>query len=254
MSSILTNNLAKYLLQGLIVFALFKYVPKNPMSDKDILILTVIVILCYVVLENINTFYSVAPPLAPIQQETTTCNTTCSIDNTKHKIEGMQNTSVEESAQEESNEEESKQEESKQEESKKNVKTEEETNYKYDAITGTSYLYKTQKNPQAITVGSRAKDDVMKHETGYSYTDFNSLPINNNTGSFEYGYSMLPPERWYPTPPHPPVCVAEKQCPVCPVFTTGTNVELKEWDQTRRITPPDEINIKMIAEKLNSGR
>jgi hypothetical protein len=48
--------------------------------------------------------------------------------------------------------------------------------------------------------------------------------------------------------------VTEKVCPVCPVYTSGTEVNLKEWNQTRRITPPDNINVNVIKEKLNSGR
>ena len=77
--------------------------------------------------------------------------------------------------------------------------------------------------------------------TGYDSTDY------------EDGYSYLPPKDWYPQPPFPPVCVTDKQCPVCPVYTTGTPVDVKEWNDSIRITPPDNINTKFIK-KLNAGR
>jgi hypothetical protein len=117
-----------------------------------------------------------------------------------------------------------------------------------------SYIIKPIRNTQAIKVGSRQENDVMKDESKYSYIDFNSMPQSANSGSFESGYSFLPPSQWYPVPPHPPVCVTEKQCPVCPIYTDGTNVELKEWNSSRRITPPDDINVSYIEDKLNSGR
>jgi len=88
------------------------------------------------------------------------------------------------------------------------------------------------------------------------YTDYNHLPMAESykTSDFEYGDSYLPPEKWYPTPPFPPVCVSGKRCPVCPVYTTGTPVDVKEWNSSRRITPPDNIKTSYIIDKLNSGK
>jgi hypothetical protein len=97
-----------------------------------------------------------------------------------------------------------------------------------------SYNIQIYHNPQADSIGSRSENGVLRNEMQYS--DYNTLPQNLNSGSFEYGYSFLPPANWYPVPPHPPVCVTEKQCRVCPVYTNGTNVDLKEWDSARRIT------------------
>ena len=55
MNSDLTYKILKYLVQGAIIFLLFKYVPKEPMKDKDILLITVIVLLVHAVLENLYT-------------------------------------------------------------------------------------------------------------------------------------------------------------------------------------------------------
>ena len=49
----LTYKLLKYLVQGIIIYLLFKFVPKEPMNDKDILLITTIVILSLGVLENV---------------------------------------------------------------------------------------------------------------------------------------------------------------------------------------------------------
>lgn len=116
-------------------------------------------------------------------------------------------------------------------------------------------LYQGEPNAdQKEAIGTRAEDDVIKNEM--PYTDYHHLPLSDTykPSDWEYGDSFLPPEKWYPTPPFPPVCVSEKRCPVCPTYTTGTPVDVKEWDSSRRITQPDGINTQYIKEKLNSGR
>lgn len=88
------------------------------------------------------------------------------------------------------------------------------------------------------------------------YTDYNHLPVASGYKShaYEYGYSFLPPEKWYPQPPRPPVCITEKRCPVMPVFTQGAPADVKEFHSSRRISAPDLISSDYIGDKLNSGR
>lgn len=89
------------------------------------------------------------------------------------------------------------------------------------------------------------------------YSDYNHLPMaaGYKSHDYEYGYSFLPPEKWYPQPPVPPICVSEKRCPVYPGLAGGSKyADVKEWHDSRRITPPDMINIDYVADKLNSGR
>jgi hypothetical protein len=101
--------------------------------------------------------------------------------------------------------------------------------------------------------GERYDDGVLEDE--YEYNDYNILPMaDHDTGSFEYGYSFLPPDKWYPQPPNPPICVTDKRLHVMPIYTTGTPIDVKEWNDARRVTPPDNIKTKYIKEKLNSGR
>ncbi len=102
--------------------------------------------------------------------------------------------------------------------------------------------------------GCRWQDDVITSDM--KYTDYNHLPLADGYDSrdYEYGYSFLPPEKWYPQPPFPPVCVTNKRCDVFPMFTTGSNLDLKEWNSSLRVSAPDNINVDYIREKLNSGR
>ena len=112
---------------------------------------------------------------------------------------------------------------------------------------------KPNNNNKIEREGNRNTDGVINTE--YEYTDYNMLPMaEDNTGNFEYGYSFLPPEKWYPQPPNPPICVSNTKSNVTPVYTTGTPIDVKEWNESRRVTPPDNINTKYIKQKLNSGR
>ena len=295
----LIYKLLKYLVQGIIIFLLFKYAPKDPMSDKDNLLITTIVILACAVFENFYNIYISHENSCKSSNtlhdtlDSNQCSSYCSLNNTEHltnlsmspdnsskPITSVQPTKVvinntatmptptvtmptptvtmptmtgTTNMQEENNNK------------IKQLNTAELKGLANEVITALvdqgitkqadgSYIIKPVINKQAPATGSRLNDGVLKDESKFSYIDFNSIPQTTNTGSFEYGYSFLPPAQWYPVPAHPPVCVSDQKCPVCPVYTTGTNVELKEWDNSRRIMPPDEINVNAIEQKLNSGR
>lgn len=73
------------------------------------------------------------------------------------------------------------------------------------------------------------------------------------TNDFEHGYSYLHTDKWrLPMPPIPKCSLTNGACQVCPVNTTGYPTDLKEWNASRKVLPPDNINIEYIK-KLNSG-
>jgi hypothetical protein len=84
------------------------------------------------------------------------------------------------------------------------------------------------------------------------YSDFNRLPPSFYDKDFEYGYSFIPPRDWYPIPPYPPVCVSNSTTPVQPVYLDTMTMDLKEWHETQKITPPDQINTAFITKEINS--
>ena len=88
------------------------------------------------------------------------------------------------------------------------------------------------------------------------YSDYNHLPVaaGYKSHAYEYGYSMIPPEKWFKQPVRPPICVTEKRCPTMPSYTTGVPVDTMEWHSSRRVTQPDMISVKYVQDKLNSGR
>lgn len=217
----------KYLVWGLAVFCSLKYLPKEPMKDQDAILISTIAVLSYIVVENLANMYSGNNP------DTGSCPSVCT------RKEGMVSIGSPETRPNSQSEVKSEA----KPEAKPEEKSEEQNNYKPITNSG-----------QIERVGSRQEDGVITNDM--PYTDYNTLPIGLglNTHDYEYGDSFLPPDKWYPVPPHPPVCVTEKRCPVCPVFTTGSPVDVKDWNQTLRLSAPDNINTTFIKEKLNSGR
>lgn len=103
---------------------------------------------------------------------------------------------------------------------------------------------------QIAVSGGKTRNDLLVNEMIYS--DFNRLPPSFNDKDFEYGYSFLPPKDWYPLPPYPPVCVSNRNTPVQPVYLDTMTMDLKEWHETQKITPPDSINTAFVTNELNS--
>jgi hypothetical protein len=112
--------------------------------------------------------------------------------------------------------------------------------------------YSYAENLDQIAVsGGRTRNDILTNEMIYS--DFNRLPPSFNDNDFEYGYSFLPPKDWYPLPPYPPVCVSScKTTPPVGIYTDNTTMNLKEWHETQKFTPPESINTEFITNELNS--
>lgn len=88
------------------------------------------------------------------------------------------------------------------------------------------------------------------------YTDYNHLPVaaGYKSRDYEYGYSFIPPEKWYPQPPRAPICVTNDRAPIFASLADGTPTDVKEFDSSRRITGPLMINTDYVKEKLNSDR
>lgn len=103
---------------------------------------------------------------------------------------------------------------------------------------------------QIAVSGGRTRNDILVNEMIYS--DFNRLPPSFVENDFEYGYSFIPPKDWYPVPPYPPVCVSNKTIPTQPIYIDNTTMDLKDWHETQKITPPDSINTAFIVNELNS--
>ena len=262
------NKILQYVAQTIAIYLIFKYIPSQSINNRDIIIITIIITLFCILMENI-----IEPSKSQKEQ---ICSTICSNKKTENMTsldsdQEMNNTDANQETNNMNQETNNMNQEAKNEsidydkikkqsdmllnnelKDLSNLPTSEEENNFYSSLYPATF-YKI--NPSDNIERTAMKSDQSLVRSDMPYNDYNHLPIPKDYVSIatDYGYSFLPPEKWYPQPPFPPVCVTEKRCPVIPLYTTGTNVNLKDWDNARRITPPDNINTKYTKEVLNSG-
>lgn len=236
MDNQMINKVLRYMAQASAVYLVFRFVPATPLDNMTIILITAIVMAVYFILENLcSSSMSQTDKLAM-------CSSVCSLNQPSQeaKKETMEIVSPDQTPP--VNNTQVSELEKKLEELQKKL-TENTTN------TAVATSGSVQEVDSANEDESQDESAIIDNEM--KYTDYNHVPLGNL--EYEYGYSFMPPANWYPQPPNPPVCVAEKKCPVCPVYTQGAPVDVKEWNQSRRITPPDRINLKYVKDKLNSG-
>jgi hypothetical protein len=104
-----------------------------------------------------------------------------------------------------------------------------------------------------IEQGRRIEGDV---DNDLIYGDYNNLIVGAGylSRADEYGYSFLPPEKWYVAPVRAPICVTDRPSTVYPNLANGTPVNLKEFQSASKFTQPAQINVAYIEERLNAGR
>lgn len=266
------EKITRYLISSLLIFILFKFVPRTSLTKKDSILLTLVIMAVYVLLDNLLLDDKCVQKcrISNREQFTGNNNDVNDIDDLSDYIDDnndddtddeLDEIDIEDTAEEDDEldiyTDEPKKSEIKSKKKKKSKKNKIHgmnnimSALKSDIEIGTSRMQSRTKESKSKC---RCKDDIIDNEMEYS--DYNHLPIAEGYKSkdYEYGYSFLPPEKWYPQPPNPPVCVSEKKCPVCPVYTTGAPVDVKEWKSSTRVTPPDNYNVKYIKDKLNSGR
>jgi hypothetical protein len=75
---------------------------------------------------------------------------------------------------------------------------------------------------------------------------------NTFTNDFNHGYTLLNTDKWSVPMKRPPVCIQEKECPVCPSMTTGSFMYVKDFPMETHI--PEKINMDYVNDKINKTR
>lgn len=76
---------------------------------------------------------------------------------------------------------------------------------------------------------------------------------NTFTNKWDHGFTYLNTSKWAPPQRKTPVCKTDARCPVCPVATLGYPVGVLEYDDSRKVMPPDNINVNYVKEQLNNS-
>jgi hypothetical protein len=101
-------------------------------------------------------------------------------------------------------------------------------------------------------LGSKLKKDDSDMKYNELPEDF-LRPIGEGLGKWsDNEYTILNTDKWRVPMPRPPVCISSsKPCEPCPLMTDGYPMNLKEWDNSRKVTNI-EINKKWANDQLDS--
>lgn len=202
MNTEIVHKLLKYIVQGAIVYALFKYVPKEPMRDQEIIMISVIVVLAYAVFENVASIMRGSEHMSPVLNFQQVGSSPCPCASA---TEHMTSTAP------------------------LQVKSESVPPSVSAPPPVPQPQQKTQEIKSTPIFAEPANSQLFNQVDNSEFVDFNTMPSDNGLDiDSEYGESFLPPSKWYPVPPHPPICKTDNKCPVCPVYTTGTLADLRE--------------------------
>lgn len=265
MNQDLSYTILKYVMLVIVLYALFKSFANAQMDDTDLLYIIVVGVIMYAIIKNLYDSYVLLPfnPKTfmnehmadsnpnPVPVE---INTELKTKLLQEEIKKQEELKKLEEIKKQEQQRKLQEELLKQEVIRKHQESVDILN-KTDYIkrnTDGSYSIKPQINIQTEPTQMKSSD-VISDELVYNYVDFNQIPYDDSKSNFEYGYSFIPPTNWFPVPTHPPVCVTTRRHNVCAIPTSGTDLNLKEWNSSRRISQPDNINVKYIKEKLNSG-
>ena len=75
-------------------------------------------------------------------------------------------------------------------------------------------------------------------------------PDETANGKF-HNFSYLNTNRWTVPYPQPPVCIQAKKCPVCPVTSDGSAINLMQVGKSRNVSKRN-LNVKYITERYNN--
>lgn len=240
---IIKNKIIRYVILFAVIYLLLLTALKNTASGcKDSLLISLVVILTFILIDNMQNILLKKEQFVDTNAPALGSNDVIKEEQPMEQLNNLKNV-LNEIKDFMSN--------------KSDIKNEDELSYNNE----TTIDPKTYKSDVRLAKandkereGCRWKDGVISSEMKYS--DYNHLPIADGykSNADDYGYSFLPPEKWYPQPPFPPICVTNKPNVVNSLYSDGAPLDAKEWISSLRITGPDNINVDYIREKLNSGR
>ena len=100
------------------------------------------------------------------------------------------------------------------------------------------------------SINSDTKYTMYTHEQNQKLGTYDDT-FNNQ---WENDYVLLNTDKWRPPISHSMYkCKTETTCPVCPSLTSGYPVRLKDFNNARKILPPDIINVDYINDRLLTG-
>lgn len=218
-------KILKYVIAGIILVLLLKYIPDNNVSILDIVTILVVIVAAQFILDFIcdaKTRYNQNCVCEPM-------------DNVKNSDD--------------------KKDDDKKRDDKSKI------NYSCDKNLDDNLDNDIDDNFMVSKRQNSIQNDNIENDLGYDNTGYDKyIPMGSirdpNRLSFrkrrdtrgEYGDWFIPPEEWYPPCIKPPICVTNNGCPVQPVLTNGNYADMRDFDNSRKITQ-ESINVPYVLKR-----
>jgi hypothetical protein len=219
-------KIIKYLIAGTVLFLLLKYAP-----DKEIKIIDIAAVLAIAIgILMVVDFMCISPEQNCACENKEPFTSSCESDITANKTKIKNNDNTDNADNQDDNQDDEDDEDDDEEDyGNDNDVNEEETDVPYSQLEPDQY----------VKLGD--------------FGNPNRRSFRDPKYKGEYGDWYIPPEEWYPPCVKQNKCATNNGCTVQPVYTDGTNVDLREFDNSRKISPPIDINID-YARKINGGK
>lgn len=264
------SNIIKYAIFTAIIYTLFNYVPERKLATTDVMVMTSVALICFIICNHVldsktnEGFENGEEPEIPEEPEVIVVEKPRKMNSNGNgkKTNGKKEKC--DCAKYVEEHEPHEMEVAYEEETSKTKMDELVQVMKRSGLTLDVDGRIVKKEPsEGPTTAQQAMFDHIKiaqktdeNQMGYSeYPEEMHRPLGEYdktfTNKFDHGFSYLSTDKWRIPVRRPPVCIQEKKCPVCPVQTPGYPLDVKQWNESRRIHQNDILNLEYIRDQLN---
>jgi hypothetical protein len=223
------RHLMKYVVFGIILYLLVTYIPTQQIKNLDQIIIYLVALLSFIILDlilNYSTIHSYCSQFMGWKQSGPTPSCGCDMETFKppKKIEHL--------------------------------------TLEQPQIVPIPPVVQVEQPPvvpvvPVVPIVPAQVEQPAKPENQMKYTEFPPemhQPLgtydNTFTNDFNHGYTLLNTDKWAVPMKRPPVCIQEKECPVCPTSATmGYYMSVTDFPMEFKM--PEKINTQYVANILN---
>jgi hypothetical protein len=284
MFSIFNKTLLKYIIYVIVIFGIISYFPKNKLDSKEFLLIALPIIIVYIILDTISCsqnifksekFENFQQPVKTIiepkntPKKTSPKNTTVSTassgsprssprsspKSSKSSVKTTTPSTPIKKAVKEAVKTVVKNMVKKNNEMTQPSKKDIVTNKDTCGCSENKLAKKLKELEQKITsmrLYTKPEDSDLEYN---QHITKNMRPLGEGLQDWKNDYIILNTDKWAPALNPPPVCKAEKVCPVCPNVQAGyakNYTTLKDYNSSRKVMGPDNISSTYL-DKLNKN-
>ena len=239
--------LTKYIVFGIILFLLITYIPINQIKNTDQIIIYVVAIVSFVMIDIILNYQNVKKYCGRFMGYKKTDNSCgCNMEKFEPNV-AIDSVSVIPQLPPQLQSQATRQQEPQAQQQTYQITSDVTINKPETAPDFSKPVVQTTTKQEAETSNEMKYTELPPemHQPLGTYD-------NTFTNDFDHGYTLLNTDKWSVPMRRPPVCIQEKECPVCPSMASGSLMYVKDFPMETKI--PEKINMEYVQDKINKMR